>query len=73
MCGLIILVFEHLEITSLIYVGQRLAYTQRVMRVFSIKKYEAVLLECKQLTKYLMGDNWTLDKLKWLSTDNFCN
>ena len=53
------------------YVDQMVAYTQRILRGSGIKKYKAVLLECKQLAKDLAGDSWTLGELKELSTEDF--
>ena len=53
------------------YVDQMLAYTQRILRGAALKKYRAVLEECKQSEGGLAGDNWDLGKLKGLSTDNF--
>ena len=63
-------VFEHLEITSPVYVDQRVAYTQRILIGAALKKYKAVLGECKQLTKEIAGDKWYLGALKGLSMDN---
>ena len=52
-------------------VDQRVAYMQHIMRGASLKKYKAVLLECKQLAKVLVGDTWTLGDLRGLSTEDF--
>ena len=41
-------VFEHLEITSPMDVDQRMAYIQNILIGSALKKYKAVLLECKQ-------------------------
>ena len=50
---------------------QRVAYTQRILRGAALKKYKAVLLECKQLEKDLAGDKWDLGNLKEISMDDF--
>ena len=57
-------VFYHLEITSPIDVDQRVACTQIILRGYALKKYQAVLVECKQLAKDLVGDSWDLGALK---------
>ena len=64
-------VFGHLDITSTMDVYQRLAYTQIILRGSALKKYKAVLLECKQLVKYIAVDKWTLGEMKGLSTNDF--
>ena len=64
-------VFAHLDITYPMDVDQRVAYMQRILREAAIKKYKAVLLECKQSENDLAGDGWTLGNLKELSTDEF--
>ena len=63
--------FDHLDITSLVEVDQRVVYTQTILRGSAINKYKTVLLECKQLVKNLMGDKWTLGDLKAISTEDF--
>ena len=63
-------VFEHLEITSSIDEDQRVAFMQRILRLSALRKYRAVLVECKQLVKEIAGDKWDLGKLKGLSTDD---
>ena len=45
--------FEHLETTSPVDVDKRVAYTQCILRGVELKKYRAVLLECKQSAKEL--------------------
>ena len=52
-------------------VDQRVAYMQRILGVSVLKKYKAVLLECKQSSKDLAGYKWNLGELKGLSTDDF--
>ena len=66
-------VFEHLEITYPMNVHQFIAYMQRILRGYALKKYKAFLLECKQLGKDLVGDKWTLGDLKGISMDDLCN
>ena len=63
-------VFEHLEITSIMDVDQRVAYTQHTLRGAALKKYRYVIVECKQLTNEIAGYKWDLGKLKGLSTDD---
>ena len=64
-------VFEHLETTSPMGTDKRVAYTQITLRGAALKKYKAVLIECKQSLKELAGDNCYLDALKGQSTNNF--
>ena len=64
-------VFDRLDITSHMDKDQRVAYTQRILRGAALKKYRAVLEECKQSEGGLAGDNWELGKLKGISTENF--
>ena len=52
-------VFEHLNITSPMDVDKRLAYTQRILRGATLKKYQEVLVTCRQSAKELTGDEWT--------------
>ena len=54
------------------YVDKRLAYTQRILRGAALKKYQEVLVTCRQSEKELTGDEWTLVKLNGLSTEDFC-
>ena len=65
-------VFEHLEITYIMDVYKRLSYTKLILRVSVIKKYKAVMMECKHPSKDNTGDKWDLGALKELSTDDFC-
>ena len=51
-------------------VKKRAAYTQRILRGAALKNYKAVLVECKQLAKDLVGYSWNLGKFEELSTDN---
>ena len=51
-------------------VDQRISYTQHILRGAALQKNKAILMECKQLVKYLAGDKWTLGKMKGLSTGN---
>ena len=46
-------VFEHLNITSPMDVDKRLAYTQRILRGAALKKYQEVLVTCRQSEKEL--------------------
>ena len=71
MCDVTSGVSEHLDITSPRDVDQRVYYMHRTLIGDAIKKYKAVLFECKNLVKDLAGDSWTLGDLKELSTYNF--
>ena len=64
-------VFEHLEIASTMDVDQRVAYMQCILIGALLKKYKAVLLECKQSAKDLSGEKWNLGKLKDISIQDF--
>ena len=66
-------VFEHLDITSPMDVDNSLAYTQRILRGFALKKYQEVLVTCRLLAEEFAGDEWTLVKLNGLSAEDFCN
>ena len=48
MCDLTVGVFEHLGIISPMGVDQKVDCTQRILRGAALKKYKAVLLECKK-------------------------
>ena len=72
MHGLTSGVFEILNIISPMDVDQRLAYNKHIMIGAALKKYKAVLLECKQSVNNLLGDKWTHSDLKGISTDNLC-
>ena len=63
-------VFEHFDITSLMYIYQMVAYTQCILRGALLLKYTTVLVECKHSPKELVGDKWDLVALKGLSTDD---
>ena len=47
---------------------QRIAYTQRLLIGAALKKYKAVLTNCKDLAKEIAGDKWNLVDVKALST-----
>ena len=51
-------------------VDQKVDCTQRILRGAALKKYKAVLLECKKSEKEFAGNKWELSALKCLSTDN---
>ena len=63
-------VFEHLETTYTMEVDQRVAYTQRILKGYALKKYIEVLLGCRQPEKELAGDEWNLGEMAGLSADN---
>ena len=63
-------VFEHLEIILPTDIYKRLAYTQRILKVSALKKYQEVLVTCKQSAKDLTGDEWTLGDMIELSTED---
>ena len=42
---------------------------QRILRGAMLKKYKAVLLECKKSAKDIMVEKWNLDKMNGLSTE----
>ena len=73
MCNLTNGVLENREITSPMEVDQSIAYMQRIMRVSELKKYKAVLMECKESAKDPIGDKYTLGNLKVLSLEDFWN
>ena len=73
MCDLNVGVFKHLEIILPTYVGKGIAYTQRILRRSKLKKYQEVLMTCKQSAKELVGDKWTLGDMNGLSTEDFWN
>ena len=52
-------------------VDKRVAYTYIILIGSSLNKCKGVMLECKQLAKYLVGDKWTIGKLKGISTEDF--
>ena len=56
-------VFEHLEITSIMDVIRRVAYTQRILKGAAINNYREVLVGSRHLEKELDVDEWKLDKL----------
>ena len=45
--GLLVGVFEHLEITSPMIFYQSIAYTHRILRVSALNKYKTILEECR--------------------------
>ena len=51
-------------------VDKRLAYTQRILRGAALKKYQEVLVTCRQSEKDLTGDEWTLGKLNGISAED---
>ena len=50
-------VFENIYINSPMDVYKILSYTQRILIGSSLKKFKAVLVECKQLGKDLVVDS----------------
>ena len=64
-------VFEHLATTPPMDVDKRVDYIQRTLRGYNLKKYKAVLEECKKTVKDLAGDKWELGALNGISTDDF--
>ena len=62
-------VFEHLEITSHMDVDQRVAYTKRILRGDTLKNYIDVLVPCRHSDKELAGDEWNLEIMKGISTE----
>ena len=71
MCNLTSGVFENREITYPMEVDQSIAYMQRILRGAALKKYKAVLMECKESAKDPIGEKYTLGDLKVLSTEEF--
>ena len=61
--------FEQLEITSPIYVYQRVNCMQLLLRGSALKKSKAVLMECKELAKELAGYQWNLGEIKDVNMD----
>ena len=66
-------VFEHLGVTSPIDVVQRVVYMQHILRGVALKNYKAVLVECKQLAKDIVGYKWDLIALKEIFKGYFWN
>ena len=64
-------VFEHLDIPYHMDVDQRVAYTHCILIGAALKKYKAVLVECKPLAKDIVGYKWYLVVLKEISTEYF--
>ena len=64
-------VFENLEIILPTEMDKRLAYTQRILRGSALKKYQEVLVTCKQPAKEIAGDKWTLGDMIGVSTEDF--
>ena len=52
-------------------VDQRISYTQHILRGAALQKNKAILMECKQLVKYLAGDKWTLGDFRALYAEDF--
>ena len=71
MRDLTIIVLENLDITSPMDVYQMVAYMQRILRGKPLKKYKAILLECKQSAKDIAEDKWTFVELKWVYIEDF--
>ena len=46
---------------------------QHLLRGSAIKKYKAVLTECKEQAKELAGDWWNLGKTTDITMDRLCN
>ena len=46
---------------------------QHLLRRLGLNKYKAVLTECKELAKYIAGDQWTLGKKKYVTMERFWN
>ena len=66
-------VFEHLYITSPIHVDQRVYHKQCIIIGAALKNYKAVLVECKQLAKDIVGYKWDLIALKEIFKGYFWN
>ena len=66
-------VFENIYINSPMDVEKIVAYTQRILICYAIKKYKAVLVECKQLAKDLAVGFWDLVEMNEISTNNLWN
>ena len=71
MRNLTVRVFEHLEIVSPIYKDIMLVCAQLVIRGSALKKYQEVLVTCKQSSKELAGADWTWGDIKGLYTEAF--
>ena len=69
MLNLAIRVFEHLEITSTMYLYQRVSYTQLILRGAELTKYKSYLTECNESANDLVGDKRTLGDVKAISTE----
>ena len=69
MYNIIVRVFDHLKITSPMKMDKRLAYTQRILRGFAVKKSSEVLVTWTKLSKELAGDEWTLGDMTRLAAE----
>ena len=56
-------VFEHLDITSIMNIYLSIKYTDRILRGPALKKFIQVLLECKESAKRLAVYQWNLGSL----------
>ena len=54
-------------------VDQRINHTHRLLIGSPPKKYKAVLTECKELTKELVGDQWNFGDVKEIPTELLWN
>ena len=50
---------------------QRVAHTQRILKGSALKKYREVMVGFRQSVKELAVDEWNLDELTELPTDDF--
>ena len=62
-------VFEHLEITPPLDVDRRVNYTQNLLRGPVLKNYKTVMAECKDPSKGISGDQWTLSATKYVTME----
>ena len=64
--------FEHLDIMSVMDLDPRIKYIEYILIVSVLNKYLQVLEECKESTKGLSGDQWSLGLAKVISMEQLC-
>ena len=64
--------FEHLDIMSVMDLDPRIKYIEYILIVSVINKYLQVLEECKESTKGLAGDQWSLGLAKVIFMEQLC-
>ena len=70
MRDLALVVFEHLDITSKLYLYIRIKYKERILTGPIMKKYHVTLLVCKETYWVYAVDKWILGSAKYMSMEN---